>query len=29
LIANRVININGRADESKHAWNAKDWEVRS
>ncbi len=29
LIANRLINVNGRGDESKHTWNAKDWDVKS
>jgi ABC-type transport system substrate-binding protein len=29
LISNRLVNVTGRGDESRHTWNAKDWDVRS
>jgi len=28
LIANRVLNVGARGEDSNHAWNAHDWDVR-
>ena len=28
LINNRLINLDGRSDDSRHTWNAQDWDVK-
>jgi ABC-type transport system substrate-binding protein len=29
LINNRLVNIDGRGDDSRHTWNAQDWDVKA